>query len=146
MITHSTRSNKKLHRWGSQIYFDPNVKSVIQTDSSQKGLGVVLLQQGQPVFYASKALTDTERNYSNIERETLGAVWGLERFNYYIFGKHCTVNTDHKPLESIFKKRLSSCPPRLQRFLMRALKSDVTVNYVKGQRHHHSNSKNIFYQ
>ena len=113
-------------------YFDPNVESVIQTDASQKGLGAVLLQQGQPVCYASKALTETERNYSNIERETLGVVWGLERFNYYIFGKHCTVNTDHKPLEAIFKKRLSSCPPRLQRFLMRALKYDVTINYVKG--------------
>ena len=113
-------------------YFDPSVETVIQTDASQKGLGAVLLQQGQPVCYASKALTDTEKNYSNIERETLGVVWGLERFNYFIFGKHCTVNTDHKPLESIFKKSLSSCPPRLQRFLMRALKYDVTVNYVKG--------------
>ena len=111
-------------------YFDPDVESVIQTDTSQKGLGAVLLQ-GQPVCYASKALTETERNYSNIERETLGVVWGLERLNYYIFGKRCTVNTDHKPLESIFKKRLSSCPPRLQRSLMRALKYDVTVNYVK---------------
>ena len=88
--------------------------------------------QGQPVCYASKALTDTERNYSNIERETLGVIWGLERFNYYIFGKHCSVNTDHKRLESVFKKRLSSYLPRLQRFLMRALKYDVPVNYVKG--------------
>ena len=113
-------------------YFDPSVETVIQTDASQKGLGAVLLQQGQPVCYASKALTDTEKNYSNIERETLGVVWGLERFNYFIFGKHCTVNTDHKPLESIFKKSLSSCPPRLQRFLMRVLKYDVTFNYVKG--------------
>ena len=41
-------------------YFDPNVESVIQTDASQKGLGAVLLQQGQPVCYASKALTETE--------------------------------------------------------------------------------------
>ena len=62
-------------------YFDPDVESVIQTDGSQKGLGAVLLQQGQPVCYASKALTETERNYSKIERETLGVVWGLERFN-----------------------------------------------------------------
>ena len=44
-------------------YFDPDVESVIQTDASQKGLGAVLLQQGQPVCYASKALTETERNY-----------------------------------------------------------------------------------
>ena len=93
---------------------------------------MVLLRQGQPVCYASNALTDTEKNYSNIKREKLGVLWGLERFSYFNFGKHCTVNTDHKPLESIFKKSLSSCPPRLQRFLMRALKYDVTANYVKG--------------
>lgn len=85
-------------------YFDPNVKTVIQTDASQKGLGAVLLRQGQPVCHASKALTDTERNYSNIERETLGVIWGLESFNYYIFGENCTVNTNHKPLKSILRR------------------------------------------
>ena len=60
-------------------YFDPSVESVIETDASQKGLVAVLLRQGQPVCYASKALTDAERKYSNIERETLGVVWDLER-------------------------------------------------------------------
>ena len=55
-------------------YFDPNIEPVIQTDASQKGLGAVLLQQGQPVCCASKAPTDTERNYSNTEKETLGVV------------------------------------------------------------------------
>ena len=78
-------------------------------------------------------LQSTNRNRKKLEQhretETLGVVWGLKRFNYYI---NCTVNTDHKPLESIFKKTLSSCPPRLQSFLMRALKYEVTVNYVKG--------------
>ena len=59
-------------------------------------------------------------HHSNITRETLDVVSGLEGFNYFIFGKHCTVNT--KPLESIFKKSLSSFPPRMQRFLMRALR------------------------
>ncbi|XP_048589536.1 uncharacterized protein K02A2.6-like [Nematostella vectensis] len=84
-------------------------------------------ESGQPVCYASKALTETEQNYSNIEREALGVVWGLERFHYFIYGKQCKVNTDHKPLESIFKKKLTSCPARLQRFVLRALKYDVTV-------------------
>ena len=117
---------------GTLHYFDPHSETVIQTDASQKGLGAVLLQQGHPVCYASKALSDTEKNYSNIEREMLAVVWGLERFNYFIYGKHCTVHTDHKPLESIFKKQLYSCPPRLQRFLLRALKYDISVKYVKG--------------
>ena len=103
-------------------YFDPKADTTIQTDASQKGLGAALLQHGQPICYASRALTDTEQNYSNIERETLGVVWGLEKFHYFIYGKHCTLHTDHKPLESIFKKKLAHCPPRLQRLLIRALK------------------------
>ena len=107
-------------------YFDPKAETVIQTDAL-KGLGAVLLQQGQPVCYASKALTETEQRYSNIEREALGLVWGLERFHYFIYGKPCTIHTDHKPLEAIFKKKLSSCPARLQRFVLRALKYDVKV-------------------
>ena len=75
-----------------------------------KGVGAVLLQGGQPICYASKALTETEQNYSNIEREAVGVVWGLERFHYFVYGKQCTVHTDHKPLESIFKKKLTTCP------------------------------------
>ena len=106
--------------------------TTIQTDASQKGLGAALLQHGQPIFNASRALTETEQNYSNIERETLGVVWGLEKFHYFIYGKHCTFHTDHKPLESIFKKKLAHCPPRLQRLLIRALKYDFTLKYVKG--------------
>ena len=73
----------------------------------QDNLHVHAQEQGQPVCYFSKSLTDTERNYSNIERETLGVVWGLERFKYYTFGKQCTINTNrslsdtnHKPLEA----------------------------------------------
>lgn len=45
-------------------------------------------------------------------------VWGLEKFHYFIYGNHYTLHTDHKPLESIFKKKLTHCPPRLQRLLI----------------------------
>ena len=61
----------------------------------------VLLRDGQPVCYASKALTETEKRYSNIERETHGVVWCLERFHYSIYGKRCIVHTDHEPREAI---------------------------------------------
>ena len=52
-------------------HYDPNKSAVIETDASQKGLGAVLIQDGQPVRFLSKALTLTETNYSNIERELL---------------------------------------------------------------------------
>jgi hypothetical protein len=127
-----TEVKKEVSSLGVLRYFDPNAETVIETDASLKGLGAVLLQDGKPVCYASKALTETEQRYSNIEREALGVVWGLERFHYFIYGKSCTIHTDHKPLEAIFKKKLSSCPARLQGFVLRALKYDVTVKYVKG--------------
>ncbi|CAB4040572.1 Hypothetical predicted protein, partial [Paramuricea clavata] len=117
---------KEVSSLGVLRYFDPDAETTIQTDASLKGLGAVLLQGGQPVCYASKALTEAEQRYSNIEREALGVVWGLERFHYFVYGKKCTVHTDHKPLETIFRKKLSSCPCRLQRFVLRALNSPVS--------------------
>ena len=51
-------------------YFDKNKDHIIQTDASKTGLSAVLLQEGQPVVYASRTLTDTESRYSNIERES----------------------------------------------------------------------------
>ena len=44
-----------------------------------KGLGAVLLQEGRPVIYVSRTLTPAEERYSNIERELLGLVFGMER-------------------------------------------------------------------
>ena len=50
----------------------------------------------------------------------------------FIYGKQCTIQKDHEPLEAIFRKELSSCPEKLQRFVPGALKYDVKVTYVKG--------------
>ena len=63
-------------------YYDPEKNNVIQSDASQRGIGCVLMQDGQPVCYASRSLSDTESRYGNIERELLAACWSLERFNH----------------------------------------------------------------
>ena len=48
-------------------YFDSTMDHVILTDASRKGLGTVFLQTSKPVMYVSRALTETEQNYSSIE-------------------------------------------------------------------------------
>ena len=60
-----------------------NVKKpvTVSCDASQFGLGTVLLQEGRPIAYASRALTDTECRYAQIEKELLAVVFGLEKFN-----------------------------------------------------------------
>ena len=97
------------------------------------GLGAVLLQEGQPVVYASRTLTDTECRYSNIERKLLGVVFGLERLHHYHFGKPITVETDHQPLTSIWKKTIAKSSPRLQRLLLKLAQYDVHIEYLRGK-------------
>ena len=114
-------------------YFDGNKPVTIQVDSSMRGLGVTLFQSKGPVEYRSKLLSETEHRYSNVEREMLSVVYGLEKFHYYAYGRHVTIETDHKPLESIFKKHLSSAPPRIARMMLRIQKYDVDIKYVPGK-------------
>ena len=91
-------------------YFDPSKEVTLQCDASKSGLGAVILQEGQPIAFSSRALTSNERNYAQIEKELLSIVHGCTRFNQYVYGRPVTVQTDHKPLESIFKKSLLSAP------------------------------------
>ena len=114
-------------------YFDSTQPVTIQVDASQRGLGAVLLQANGPVEFASKLLTATESHYSNIEREMLAVLFGLEKFHYYAYGRHVVVESDHKPLEAIFKKHLSSAPPRIARMMLRIQKYDAQIKYVPGK-------------
>ena len=69
-------------------------------------------------IHMSRALTETEQRYSNIERELLAIVFALERLNHYTFGRKITVQSDHQPLQSIWKKSIVSASPILQRLLL----------------------------
>ena len=57
-------------------YFNPKALTILQTDASKKGLGAVLLQNSTPVMFASRALTGSEGNYQNLERECLATILG----------------------------------------------------------------------
>ncbi|KAI8493812.1 hypothetical protein Bbelb_281590 [Branchiostoma belcheri] len=118
-------------------YYDVEKEVTIQGDASDKGLGAALLQEGRPVAYASRALTPTEQNYAQIEKECLAIVFAAQKFNQYIHGREVvTVQSDHKPLEVIFKKPLLDAPKRLQRMLLRLQKYHLKVTYRKGTEMH----------
>ena len=114
-------------------YYDRRKPVIVQADASQRGLGACLLQDGQPIAYASKSLTDTETRYANIERELLAIVFACQRFNTYVLGRPFTVESDHKPLEMIHQKSLASAPPRLQQMLLQLQRYDVTIRYRPGK-------------
>ena len=58
-----------------------------------------------------------------------------EKFDSCVYGRDCVqVQTDHKPLESIFQKELCTAPKRLQRMLLRLQKHSLDVTYLKGEK------------
>ena len=113
-------------------YFDVSEEVVIQVDSSKHGIGAVLLQEGCPVEYASRALTLSERNWAQIEKESLSVLFGLERFDQYTYGRQSKVENDHKPLAAILRKLLSQVPKTLQDIMMQYHRYDVHFVFVKG--------------
>ena len=114
-------------------YFDKTKKHTIQCDASKEGLSAVLLQESKPVMYVSRALTETEQRYSNIERELLAIVFALKRLNHYTFGRTITVQSNHRPLESIWKKSIVPVSPRLQRLLLRLGDYDINIEFLCGK-------------
>lgn len=79
-------------------YYDPADELTLQSDASDKGLGAALLQQGQPIAFASRALTQCELGYVPMESEMLAVVYGMERFHHYTYERKVTVYSDQKPL------------------------------------------------
>ena len=68
-----TRTKEEISKNVTLPYFNPN-SSTLQTNASKKGLGAVLLQNSKPVMFASRAVTGSERNYQNLERECLATI------------------------------------------------------------------------
>ena len=101
----------------------------MQVDALQVGLGAALLQNGKPMAFASKALTETKCQYANIEREMVAAIFRAERFQTYIYGRSFTIESDHKPLESISQKNLADTPAHLQCMLLHVEGYDYTICY-----------------
>ena len=117
-------------------FYSPEDKLTLNVDASFYGLGAVLLQDERPIAYASRALNPTQQKYSQIEKETLAMVFGCEKYHHFVYGRDFEIESDHKPLESIFRKPIAVTPARIARFLMQLQKYDFTVTFKPGKSMH----------
>jgi hypothetical protein len=118
--------------------YDLEKETRISADASAYGLGAVLLQKHgsdwRPVAFASRALTETESRYAQIEKEALALTWSCEKFSSYVLGKPVQLETDHKPLVPILgQKSLDSLPPRVLRFRFRLLRFQYSIFHSPGK-------------
>lgn len=107
---------------------------VIRSDASKCGLGTVLLQyygdQAFPVAFASKKLLKREVNYSVIEKECMAIIWGIQKFQQYLYGREFVIETDAQPL--LYLNRAKTDNPRLMRWAMFLQSLRYRIVAIKG--------------
>ena len=118
--------------------YQPGNQTKISADASSYGLGAILLQHTadtwKPVAYASRALSETQKRYAQIEKEVLAVTWACTKFTDYLLGCKFAIESDHKPLILLLNtKHLDSLPPQILRFRLRLAKFDYSVCHVPGK-------------
>jgi hypothetical protein len=116
---------------------DHDKQFILCVDASDIGCGSVLSQEVKgaihPVSYFSKKFNPHQRNYSTIEKETLGLILSLEHFEVYLCAsKHpILVYTDHNPLT--FLQRMQNKNQRLMRWALWVQDFDLDIRHIKGK-------------
>nr|VZI48326.1 unnamed protein product [Spirometra erinaceieuropaei] len=85
------------------VHYEPEKPIILKCDASPYGVGAVLMHRmpsgsEMPIAFASRTMSQTETNYSQLDKEALAIMFGLHRFHLYLFGRPFEIHTDHKPL------------------------------------------------
>ena len=94
-------------------HYAKDEESRVTTDASNTGLGITLWQNQDSgdmkmIAFSSRYLNNTERNYSICELGLLAVVWGLKKFQFYLYGKKVHLYTYHQALEPLIKRNRSN--------------------------------------
>jgi len=89
-----------------------------------------------PIAFASRSLVPAEKNYSQIDKEALTIIFEVKHFHQYLFGRHFTIKSDHKPLQHLLGERNGipvMASARVQRWALTVSAYNYTVQYVPGK-------------
>jgi len=100
---------------------------VIYTDASKYQLGGVITQDGRPLAFYSRKLTDAQTRYTTTERELLSIVETLKEFRTILLGQKITIYTDHKNL--LFNDLKTD---RVLRWRLLIEEFGANIEYIKG--------------
>lgn len=122
-------------------HFDPSKTLIVAADVCATGIGGVLLQKDSngrehAVYHMSQSLTETQRGYSQLEKEALALTTAVERFHKFLWGRRFILQTDHKPLVALLQTENTkglkpTTAARLKRWAIRLLGYDFNIKYIR---------------
>ena len=132
-------------------HFDPQKPLVLTVDASPHGIGAILShrvgESENPIGYVSRSLNSAEKNYSQTELEALAIIFGVLKFQSYLYGHHFQIETDHKPLVGLFGKGYATskiAAGRITRWCVYLNQFDYELVYKEGKKIAHADTLSRF--
>lgn len=109
---------------------DFSVPFVVETDASGKGIGAVLMQNGRPIAFLSKALCPKNQTLSIYERKFLAVLLAVQKWRCYLQGHKFIIKTDQQALKYLLDQKVLN--PMQQRGFTKLLGLNYEIQYKKG--------------
>jgi ribonuclease HI len=115
------------------VLAQPNIEKSfgIYCDTSDTGIGCVLMQKGRVIAYASRQLKRHEEHYPTHALELAAVVHALKIWRHYLLGNTCHIYTDHKSLKYIFTQAKLNMRQRMWLELIKDY--DLEAHYHPGK-------------
>jgi hypothetical protein len=104
---------------------------VLEYDASGKGIGVVLMQEGRPLAFTSKQLSERNLGKSIYEKEMLDILHDVDLWHPYLLGQWFQIKKDHQSLKYFLEQHISS--PEQQKWVTKLFGYDYEIIYKKGK-------------
>jgi hypothetical protein len=104
---------------------------MVFSDASKKGLGCVLMQNGNVIAYASCQLKPYKQNCPTHDLKLATIVFVLKIWRHYLYGERCEIYTDHKSFKYFFTQK--GLKKRQRRWLELIKDYDCEINYHPGK-------------
>jgi len=102
----------------------------VETDASGVGIGAVLMQEGHPIAYFSKALSPKHQGLSAYDKELMAMV-PVEKWRPYLLGRHFIIKTDHFSLKYLLEQKITTAFQ--SKWLPKLMGYDYEILYRQGK-------------
>ncbi|GFW46404.1 retrovirus-related Pol polyprotein from transposon 17.6 [Trichonephila clavipes] len=117
---------------------DANLPFQVHCDASDYGVGCCLTQQDtegiyRPIAFASQKFNATQINWASIEKEAWAVLYGLNKFDKWIYGAKVEIISDHNPLKYLNQTTPKS--PKLTRWALALQRWNHSITHRPGIQH-----------